>query len=268
MNNRRRIIFALGAAALASPLTPHAQPQGKIWRIGFLGDGSAATRADQSLDPFREGMAELGYVVGRNLVLETRWTDSDAERRAKLIDELVRMPVDVLVTHGVQAGLAAKAATKSIPIVIAVAADLVGPGLIASLAHPGGNITGMTDQVADLAGKQVQLLKETLPRMKLVAIIRDSNNPTAVRATEDMQFAADKLGLRVLPITIRNAKEIDAAFATAVKQKADALITTHTPLTIMHRALIARLALERRLPMMSAPAPNISGAPQFLSTRF
>jgi putative ABC transport system substrate-binding protein len=254
MNNRRKLVMALGAGALAAPLSSFAQQQGKIWRIGYLGDGTPATRGADTFDRFREGMAELGYATGRNIVIELRWTEGIAERRAALADELVSLKVDVIVTHGVPAALAVKAATKSIPIVVAVAADMLGTGLVATLARPGGNLTGMTDQVAELAGKQVQLLKEALPRITRLALIQDSTNPAAVMAAEDMQAAARQLGLRTQLISIRNVEDFAPAFDMAAMQRADAVFITHTPLTVGNRKRISELALKTRLPLMSAPA--------------
>jgi ABC-type uncharacterized transport system substrate-binding protein len=253
MNSRRRLVIAFGACTLAAPLASFAQQQGRVWRIGYLGDGSAAGRAAQSLDPFREALSDLGYVAGRNVIIETRWTDGNAENRAKFSAELVRLKVDVIVTHGVLAALAVKAATTSIPIVVAVSADFLGPGLVTSLAHPGGNLTGMTDQVAELAGKEVQLLKEVLPKMQRLALISESTNPAAVRATEDAQSAARKLGLSFQLLLVTNADEIEQAFEAAAERQADGVIVMHTPLTVGLRAQIAQLALEKRLPLMSAP---------------
>jgi putative ABC transport system substrate-binding protein len=231
-----------------------AQQPGKVWRIGYLGDGSAATRSADTFDAFRESMAGLGYVAGRNIVFELRWTDNVADRRTMLADELVNLKVDVIVTHGVLAALAVKAATKSIPIVIAVAADVLGTGLVESLARPGGNLTGMTDQVAELAGKQLQLLKEALPRIRRLALLQDSTNPAAVLAAQDMQTAAHQLGLRIQLVSFRTAEDIEPAFDAAAKQRADAVFISHTPLTVGLRKRIAEIALKARLPLMSAPA--------------
>ncbi len=250
--NRRDAVIALLALG-AAPLAVKAQQQGKVWRIGFLGDGSAATRATESIDPFRDALTELGYVAGRNVSIDVRWTEGNAERRIQLAAELVRLKVDVIVTHGVVAARAVKAATTTIPIVVAVSADFLGSGLVTSLAHPGGNLTGMTDQVADLAAKEVQLLKETLPRMQRLALMWESASPAAARGAEDTQTAACSMGLRILPLLITNAEDIERAFEEAAKRKADAVIVMHTPLTVGLRVRIAQLALEKRLPLMSSP---------------
>jgi putative tryptophan/tyrosine transport system substrate-binding protein len=252
--NRRRLLVASGLCALAVPLACFAQQPTKVWRIGYLGDGTAATRAAESLDPLRESLAGLGYVEGRNIVMDVRWTEGSTERRTMLAAELVRLKPDVIVTHGAQAGLAVKAATTTIPIVVAVAADFLGTGLVKSLARPGGNLTGMTDQVVELSGKEVQLLKETLPGMKRLALMWEDKSPTAVPSAETMQDAARSMGLRVLPLPVTNAEDIERAFEVAARRRADAVIAMHSPLTVGLRMRIAQLALKKRLPLMSAPA--------------
>ena len=138
--------LALGAMFLALSFPAQAQQPRKVPRIGYLGDGSAAARGPISLEPFREGLRELGYVEGQNVLIEVRWTDSKSERLPELVGELIRLKVEVIVTHGMPAARAAKTATTDIPIVVATAADFVGNGLVASLAHPGGNVTGTSDQ--------------------------------------------------------------------------------------------------------------------------
>jgi putative tryptophan/tyrosine transport system substrate-binding protein len=182
-------------------LPAEAQEPKKVPRIGYLGDGSAGSRGPVSLEPFRESLRELGYVERQNVLIEVRWTDAKSERLAELVGELIRLKVDVIVTHGVPAARAAKTATTDIPIVVATAADMVGSGLIASLSHPGGNVTGTSDQNTELSGKQMQLLKELLPRLKRVAILENPMNPGAVRTSEETKKAARDLGLQVTPLT-------------------------------------------------------------------
>ncbi len=251
MNRRNTLLglIALGAA----PLVTKAQQKGKVWRIGYLGDGAAATRASQSLVPFREALAKLGYISGRNVALEVRWTEGNSERRTQLAAELVSLRVDVIVTHGVAAARAVKTATTTIPIVVAVSADFLDSGLVKSLRRPDGNLTGMSDQALELAAKEVQLLKEALPKLQRLALMWESTNPAAVRGAEDAQVAARKMGLRVLPMLIANAKDIEQAFELAAERKADAVIVMHTPLTVGLSEEIARFAMNKRLPLMSAP---------------
>jgi putative ABC transport system substrate-binding protein len=250
--SRRELLLAVGATVASAPLALLAQPI-KVWRVAYLGDGSPATRSADTFEQFREGMVALGYVTGRNLVIDVRWTESNPERRIALAQELVNLKPDVIVTHGVVAAKIVKAATVTIPIVIAVAADFLNTGLVASLARPGGNLTGMTDQVAELAAKEVQLLKEALPKMQRLAVISEGANPAAVLAAEDMQGAAKKLGLRFQLHLVSNAEEIEKAFDAAAAQRAEAVIISHTPLTVGLRNRIAEYALKRQLPLMSAP---------------
>ena len=228
------------------------QQPGKVPRIGYLGDGSAGSRGPISLEPFREGLRELGYVEGQNVLIEVRWTDGKSERLPELVGELIRLKVDVIVTHGVPAARAAKTATTDIPIVVATAADMVGNGLVASLPHPGGNVTGTSDQITELSGKQMQLLKELLPRLKRVAMLGNPMNPGAVRTSEATQTAARDLGLQVKSLAVRSPDEIAEAVEAAAKGRADAVIVVHDPLLIEHRARIAELALKKRLPTFSA----------------
>ncbi len=252
MVTRRRVVMALGAGTVL-PLTALAQPQGKVWRIGYLGDGTAAGRAADSFEPFRDALADLGYIDGRNVVIELRWTDGNPERRAAFAAEMVRLKLDVIVTHGIEAALVLKAATPSIPIVVAVASEVLRSGLVVSLARPGGNVTGMTDQVLELAGKEVELLKELLPRMRRVAVMWDSTTPGGVLQGSDLQAAARKLGLDVEPIPIQTADDIERAFAAAATKRIDGVLVAHTPLTVRYRARISHASLEHRLPLVSAP---------------
>jgi ABC-type uncharacterized transport system substrate-binding protein len=245
-------VFMVTTVMLATVSVPEAQQPKKVPRIGYLGDGSAAARGPISLEPFRKGMRDLGYVEGQNVLIEVRWTDSKSERLPELVGELTRLKVDVIVTHGMPAARAAKTATTDIPIVVATAADMVGNGLVASLPHPGGNVTGTSDQNTELSGKQVQLLKELLPRLKRLAILENPMNPGAVKTSEAIKKAARDVGLQVKPLAVRSPDEIAEALEAATKGRADAVIVVHDPLMIEHRARIAQLALKKRLPTFSA----------------
>jgi ABC-type uncharacterized transport system substrate-binding protein len=236
-------------------MTPHvadAQQRGTVPRIGFLGDASATMRAAYTLEPLRDGLRELGYVEGQNLIVEVRWTDGQPERLPELAAELVRLKVDVIVTHGVPAARAVKTATPDLPIVVATAADMVGAGLVASLARPGGNVTGTSDQVTELSGKVLRLLKEMLPGVNRVAVLWNRMNPGAARTSEATQMAAHKLGLQVSSLDVRSPDEIAAALEAAAEGRADTVIVVHDPLMIEHRTRVAQLALEKRLPAVSA----------------
>ena len=252
MDTRRRLLIAVVTTALATPLASLAQQPKKIWRIGYLGDGTLASRGTD-FQEFRAGLEDLGYVQGRNIIIDSRWTEGKHERRAFVAEELVRLRVDIIVTHGVPATLAAKAATTTIPIVVAVAADLIGTGIVASLSRPGGNVTGMTDQVTDLAAKEVELLKEVMPKLQLAAVIWESNNPGAARTSDETQAAARALGVGLQLVQVKTLDEIEPAFDAAVKRQAAAVIVIHSPLTVGNRVHIAQLALKKQLPMVGAP---------------
>jgi putative ABC transport system substrate-binding protein len=171
-----------------------------------------------------------------------------------LVKELIGLKVDVIVTHGLPAALAAKSATVDVPIVVATAADMVGNGLVASLARPGGNVTGTSDQITELSGKVVQLLKETLGGLKRVAVLWNDINPGAVLTSDATQTAGRDLGLQVHPLPVRDLDGIAEAFEAAAKGRAGAVIVVHDPLMIEHRVRIAQLAVKKRLPIISAVA--------------
>jgi putative ABC transport system substrate-binding protein len=222
------LVFLLGL--LAGPLAADAQLSGKVTRIGYLGDGSSAARAAISLEPFREGLRELGYIEGLNVILE----------------------VDVIVTHGAPGALAAKAATTRIPIVVAVAAEMVDIGLVASLARPGGNVTGISDQTTELSGKVVELLRETLPGLNSVGMLWNPKNPGAARRSEATETSARALGFRVRSQAVRDLNDIAEAFEALARDRVGAVVVVGDPLTVEHRTRIAQLALKKRLPTISA----------------
>jgi putative ABC transport system substrate-binding protein len=250
-------MVALALGLLAAPLATEAQPARKVWRIGFLGDGPRAERASISTEPFREGLRELGYVEGQNVVIEERWSEGKAERLFDLAGELVRLNVDVIVTHGVQGTKAVQDATKTIPIVMAVSPDPVGTGLVASLARPGGNTTGMTDQVAELSDKEIQILRDVVPRVRRVAILWNESNPGARHTFEQTRNAATKSGLAIVTVTVRAPGDLEGAVERAARGRPDALIVIHDVLTVGHRATIARLALKHGLPSICASSPFV-----------
>lgn len=250
-------ILALILGLLAAPLAAEAQSTQKVWRIGFLGDGPRAERASISIAPFRDGLRELGYVEGQNVVIEERWSEDRSERLLDLATELVRLNVDVIVTHGERGIKAAQDATKTIPIVMAASPDPVGSGLITSLARPGGNTTGLTDQIAELADKEVQILREVVPRARRVAILWNESNPGARRTFEQTRNAATRVGLGVAAVAVRNPEDLEGAVAQAASGRPDALIVIHDVLTVGHRARIARLALKHKLPSICASSPYV-----------
>jgi putative tryptophan/tyrosine transport system substrate-binding protein len=252
----RRAFLTGTVALLAGPIAALAQQAGqqagKVWRIAFLGDGTASARAANTVERLREGLRELGYIESRNIAIEVRWSDGNNERLAQLARELVRLTPDVIVTHGIPAVLATKAATTSIPIVVAAAADMVAAGVVASLAHPGGNVTGTSDQGTDVAAKLVELLRDGLPRAKRVGLLWNRPNLGATLTAQAIHTAARDAGLRVNLLEVNNPQELTEAFDTAAKERLDAVIVTHDTMTAAHRRRIADLALARRLPSISS----------------
>jgi putative ABC transport system substrate-binding protein len=251
VETRRRALTAVLLLGLFHARA-RAQAPAKVWRIGFLGDGSAAARAAHTLEPVREGLRELGYIEGRNLVLDVRWSEGSHERLVADAAEFVRQRVDLIITHGVRGSQVAKKATTSIPIVVAAAADLVGAGLVASLARPGGNVTGNSDQASEVSLKQVELISELVPGLREVAILWNRLNGLAARTAGELQSAARARRLKVIAFEVARREEMDRAVDAAGSAGAGALIVVHDAVTLEHRAAIARQALVRRLPTVSA----------------
>jgi putative tryptophan/tyrosine transport system substrate-binding protein len=258
MRGRPVMMVAVIVLGLLLP-PPLAEPQSarKVWRIGFLGDGPRAERVGIAVEPFREGLRELGYHEGQNVVIEERWSEGKSERLLDLATELVRLKVDVMVTHGVRGTKAAQDATRTIPIVMAVSPDPVATGLVASLARPGGNTTGMTDQVAELGEKEIQIFREVVPRIRRVAILWNDTNPGARVTFEQTRTAATRVGLEVATVAVRSPEDLDGAVEHAAAGKPDGLIVIHDVLTVSHRAQIARLALKHKLPSICASTPYV-----------
>jgi putative ABC transport system substrate-binding protein len=248
MNNRRKLLVALGVGALAAPLTSFAQQKGKVWRIGFLGAATASGIAGL-VDALRAGLRDLGYVEGKNLVIEFRWADGKYERLPDLAAELVRLKVEVIVTAGPPGILAAKSATTTIPIVMAQSADPVALGFVASLARPGGNITGMASFGPEGAAKRLELLKDAFPRTRQVAVLLNPDNSGNIRlAFPAMEVTAKSLKLELQPFRVRGSGEFDSAFAAMAKRRVDAVVTTDDGLYIANAGAIANLAVKTRLP--------------------
>jgi ABC-type uncharacterized transport system substrate-binding protein len=245
--NRRELITLVGGAAAAWPLAVGAQQAGKLPTIGVLG---AATPATWNLftAAFVRRLRELGWIEGRTIAIEYRWAEGRSERFAEIAAEFVRLKVDVIVTAG-GAVLAAKQATSLIPIVFAVAADPVGGGLVASLVRPGGNVTGLSTQFTDLAGKRLELLREIVPNLRRLAIMANTGYPAAVLEMAEVQATARTLGLEVATLEIRRAEDIAPAFE-ALKGRAEALYVCAESLVTTNRVRINTLALAARLPQM------------------
>jgi putative ABC transport system substrate-binding protein len=250
MNNRRNLIVALGAGALAAPFALFAQPQSKVWRVGYLHPGSAGL-APIRFEPLRQGLQALGYVEPRNLVLEPRWGEGDSGRLLAMATELVELKVDVIVTGGEAAAQAARKATASIPIVMVDPGDPVRTKLVASLARPGGNVTGLSSTAPDLAAKHLQLLKEAAPMVTRVGFIWNANAPAGALALAETEKAAATLNISLQPVEVRQGKDLDEALATIARGKCDALIVFADPLMFTHRQHIMEIAAQRGLVAVS-----------------
>jgi putative ABC transport system substrate-binding protein len=247
MSSRREFITLLGAAA-AWPLAARAQQPGMLPTIGYLGSATPATQG-QWVAAFVQRLRELGWIEGRTIAIEYRWAEGRTERFAEIAAELVRRKVDVIVTSGTAVVVAAMQATSVIPIVFAAAGDPVGTGLIASLARPGGNVTGLSNQVLDLAGKRLELLREIVPGLGRLALLGNVGNPVVVLDMREAQAAARTLGLEVTTLEIRRGEDIVPAFE-ALNGHEEALYVVFDALVNTHRIRINTLALAARLPTM------------------
>ena len=244
MMRRREFITLLGGATAAWPVAAPAQQPGKLPTIGFL--GSDATGWSTRTAAFVARLRELGWIEGRTIAIEYRWNEGRPERVAEIAAEFVRLKVDVIVTNA-SAVVTLKQATAVIPVVFTTGNDPVGSGLVASLARPGGNVTGLATQQIDTADKRLELLREVVPRLRRLAIILDVGFPEAVLEMGGVQAAARTLGLEVAPLEIRRAEDIAPAFE-ALKSQADALYVVQSSLVNANRTRILTLALGARLP--------------------
>ena len=242
---RREFITLLGGAA-AWPLAARAQQVGRLPTIGFLGANTASTQRT-STDAFVQRLRELGWIENQTVAIEYRWGEGRDERFAEIAAEFVRLKVDVILTFATPSSIAAKNATAVIPIVFAAAGDPVGTGLVASLARPGGNITGLSIQQTDLASKRLEMLREVLPSLRTVAILANISSPNSVLEMAEAQAAARTLGLAVVTSEVRRVEDIEPAF-DALKGRADALYVCGSPLLVTNRIRINTLALAVRLP--------------------
>ena len=245
---RRTFITLLGGAAATWPLAARAQQATKLPTIGFLGANNA-TFERASIDAFVQRLRELGWIENRTVSIEYRWAEGREERFAEIAAEFIRLKVDVIVTHNTPPALAAKQATPVIPVVFATAGDPVGSGIVASLARPGGNVTGLSSQAPDTAGRRLELLRELIPGLHRLAILSDTGNPYAALDAAEVRRAAGTVGLEVASFETRLAGDIDAAFEM-FKGRAQALYVIAVPLLFVNRVRINSLALAARLPTM------------------
>jgi putative ABC transport system substrate-binding protein len=244
--NRRVFLSAL-SGLLAGRLVTEAQEAGKVYRVGFLGNSTAALEANL-IQPFREGLRDLGYVEGRNVLIEYRWADGKYERFPALVAELAALKVDVIVTAGTPAALAVKKTAPSIPLVMAAAGDPVGVGLVADLARPGGNVTGLSAIAPELEGKRLELLREVVPKLSHLAVLWNPDNPFLAGSLKETRAAAQVLGIKVQLLGVRVSEELPAAFAAIVKERSGALLVLADRIFLHNRARIVDFEAKHRLP--------------------
>ena len=259
MIDRREFLCALSRAALALQLclvAAKARGAANVARLGYLTDRAGPSEFDEA---FLRGMRELGYVEGDTLKIEYRWAAGKAERLPSMAAELVSLKVDVIVTSGVPAAKAAKQATTTIPVVMATSGDAVADGLVASFANPGGNVTGRSLFTRELSQKRLEIVREALPGLALLAALFNAGNPATPPQFIETQVAAARLGIRAMPLEIRFPEGIDPAFAEAAAKGAGALVVISDAATISHRDQLGNAGLRHKLPTMFANRAYLVG---------
>jgi len=244
MNDRRKLIVALGAGALTAPFGSFAQPQGKVWRIGVLGAGSPAGWAPM-VEALRAGLRELGYIEGSNINIDYRWADGQYDRLPELVADLIRLKVDVIVTHATAGVEAAKRATASIPILMASIGDPVAAGLLTNLSRPDGNITGLSFFTSEIGIKRLELMKEAVPDIKRVAVIWDRSLPRGF--TAPMEAAARTLKIAVELIDVNSADLLESTFSALAKKRVRGALIRETPMLISNARLVGAIASKHRI---------------------
>jgi putative ABC transport system substrate-binding protein len=246
------LILTLALTIFTAPLTAEAQQATHVYRIGLLSGLFPSSAPNSRVEAFRQGLRELGYVEGQNLVIESRYAEGRAERLPDLAAELVRLPVDVIVAAAIEPIRAAQHATRTIPIVMSASPDPVGNGFVDSLARPGGNITGLATLAEELPGKRLELLKEMVPSSARIAVLANPADPTYAPKMHNLMGAAQALGLQLHIVEVRHADELDTAFAALTQERADALLVVEDGVVISSSlsGRIVDLAATRRLPAM------------------
>lgn len=247
----RKFLTVLCTAVVALPAGAVGEKADTLRRIGFLGNSTAALEANL-IGPFREGLRSLGYVEGKNLLIEWRWAEGKYKRFPALISELIAQKVEVIITAGTPATLAVKKATKTVPLVMVAVGNPVGNGIVPSLGRPGGNITGLTSISTEMDGKRLELLKEAVPSVSYVAVLWNSASPLQVLAEKQVQIAARSMQLKVLSLGVRTKEEIEAAFVTMIRERPNALLVLADRLFLHHRKLVMDFAAKQRLPGVHA----------------
>jgi ABC-type uncharacterized transport system substrate-binding protein len=243
---RRTFFKALTGGLLAAPLAAEAQPAGKPSRIVYVG-GTPFTSGDRVWDAFVQGLRQHGWVEGQNIIIEQRFTGGRPERFPALIAEVLRIPVDVIVVADSQAAWAAKRATSTTPIVLANVADAVGQGLASSLARPGANVTGLSNQLEDTAGKRLQLLRELIPSLSRLAVVFNPDNPAS--HTRIDEALAAQVGIKIIPVSFRAPADLEPAFATITRERAEALVLHPASPIVDHWPQFIEFAHKQRIPI-------------------
>ena len=242
-------VLSLCAVLLAVGFPAQAQQPKTVQRIGYVGAGSPAT-AGHHAQAFAQGLRELGYVEGQNIAIEHRWAEGKLESLPGFVADFIRLKVDVIISSATPAIRVAKEQTTTVPIVMAGVTDPVGNGFVASLARPGGNITGLTHVAPDLTGKRLELLKEVVPRLSRVAVLWNPKQPGQAVAYKESQAAAQTLKLTLISMEARNREEIERILSGTVKERAEAIFELPDPVIFLNRELIAQFAAKHRLPAM------------------
>jgi len=249
MMDRRSFVAGVALGLVAAPLTAAAQPRGKVWRVGFLAGGARPPDGVPPL-PLRQALQELGYVEPQNVVYVGRWAEAKQDRLPGLAAELVGLKVDVIVTAGGPASAAAKQATSSIPIVLALVGDAVGIGLVESLARPGANVTGITDQSAELSAKRLELLTEAVPKAMRIAVLWNADDRGMTMRYREVEKAAQMLHVTVQPLGVREPNDFDTAFSAMTLSRPDAMFLVTDALTLLNRKRVIDFAAAQRIPAM------------------
>ena len=248
---RREFITLLSGIVAAWPLAARAQQPAKIPRIGFLGNSTATMEANL-IGPLRDGLRELGYEEGRNVIIEFRWADGKYDQFPALVAELLAAKVDVIITAGTPATLAIKKATSMVPLVFIAVGDPVGTGVVPNLGRPGGNITGLSSIAPDLEGKRLELLREVVPKLSHVAFFLNPANAFHTASMRQARVAAQSLGIKLQPMEVNKSEQLDGAFASIVKEKPDALLILADRVFLHNRKRMMEFAIQQRLPSVNA----------------
>jgi len=241
------LIVAFTLSVLLTPPATEAQQRAHLPRVGYLGTSSASLEPEL-VKAFREGLRDLGYVEGQNILIEYRWAEGNYQRFPDLVADLVNLKVDLILTAGTPGALAAKRATQTIPIVMAVTGDAVGTGLVSSLARPGGNLTGLTTMVPDLEGKRLEILREVVPKLTTLVVLLNTANPLTAIQWEQTKISAKTLGIQLQPVELRRPEEFNDAFAKVARQRPDGITMVADRFLLAHRMQIVDFVAKTRLP--------------------